>query len=130
MAEKLVTEMMGLVPNMLTITSSFYPDGVNPPTGVTGRGIATVVRDDVGEFTVTLNTSHRTLISAKASMRHPTKATIADARVGAVSNLGTTSATTLKVFTYDIAGGAAADYPADPDISVDLTLVFNDSSSY
>lgn len=116
-----------------TVKCSFYPAGTGAVTGLRGKGVASVVRDGVGEFTVTLSRIYSRLLSWNPQFRSATLNNV-NAKVGAV-NL---SAKTVKLWLYtiEVTGtgtpftetATVCDVAANANSQVSLELTFDEAS--
>lgn len=50
------------------LSLSFAPAGTGAPTGITGRGVASIVRNSAGNFTITLEDAYSALLDAKMTI--------------------------------------------------------------
>lgn len=102
--------------------------GTNPTLANQGipAGVASVVRTAAGKFTVTLEDAYSRLVTAQATYQGSGDAEDLVAQIGAISNLGTSTPTTIVVKTKT--AGANTD-PAtfDANTSINVDLVFEDS---
>lgn len=116
---------------VVAVVCSFNANGTSNPvsTSFRGDGISTVVRDGVGEFTVTLKTGHsyRYVISKFSALEDLAEGSSdgAGSTVGPVSNEGSGTAISFKVYTRT-AGGVLTDYTAR---RLSLMLVMKNSTA-
>lgn len=103
--------------NRVLIAGSFAPDGVNPPTGIRGAGIESVVRSAQGRFTVTLRDVWSQVDSAKVTIQLAAAAA-RSVQVGTIA-LG---ARTVILRVVD-AAGAEQDVAADANNRINFELV-------
>lgn len=104
------------VKELKKVAFSFAPAGTSAPDNFTGHGFATIVRDGVGEFTVTLEDKWVDLVSARAALQLATPAN-QKATIGAYDP----AAKTVQVFTD------AADVAVDASNRVNVTLWFKNT---
>ena len=128
MANRTTSPMAGYYQQMKTVSLRFFPQGTGAPVvnNKESAGVASVTRTGVGTFLVTLDTNYRNLVGFNASVQSSSAADLR-AQVGDVSNLGTSSATTVVVRL--LAGATPTDQAANANNSVSLQLSFDDSSS-
>lgn len=115
-------------PKLKVVKGRFFPNGTSTAalTVKTDGGVVSVIRtSNAGEFTITLADAYYDLNAYKLSLQHPTAANLM-AQLGAVSNLGTATPTTIIVRTQ--AGATGTDITADANASVAFEFEFNDSS--
>lgn len=114
--------------NVTQIDFRFFPNGTSTSAlTVLGDHVTSVIRtSNAGEFTVTLNRPYYKCVGMQGSVQHPTGAGL-NVEFGTISNLATSTNTTLIVWTNiattktDITGNANA--------SVSVSLVMEDSLS-
>ena len=115
------------------IKGSFYPAGTGAVTGLRGKGIVSVTRNGVGEFTILLSRVYSRLLSFNSSIRGAAIDTVRS-RIGAVS----LSAKTVKLWLYTIEVTGAespftetatvADVAANANSQVSFELTFDEAS--
>ena len=109
MADKIFYGVQARNQGVKILTFSFLPAGSSAPTGLAGRGVASVVRDSAGKFTITLEDKYPALLSAEVLIAMNAVADL-KAQLGAVdvSNAKTIVLNILAVATpTDIAANAA-----------------------
>lgn len=104
----------------ILITGHFHPAAGNAPTGLTGEGVASIVRDGAGEFTLTLDDDYSAIEWADA---HLGMASAADSvvQVGAIVADPSTGGSTIKLHT--LTAGVAADIAANANNTVFFAIV-------
>jgi hypothetical protein len=103
--------------NRVLIAGSFAPDTANPPTGIRGAGIRSVVRSAQGRFTVTLMDVWNQCDSAKVTLQLAAAAA-RSVQVGTI-NL---AARTVVLRVVD-AAGAEQDVAANANNRINFELV-------
>lgn len=68
MADKIFYDVQARNQGVKILTFSFKPADTSAPTGLAGRGVASVVRDDAGDFTVTLEDAYPALLSGHLTL--------------------------------------------------------------
>lgn len=126
MAARSFVQLLGAAdPGVVILGISFAPNGNSAvvQSSIRGRGVASVTRDNVGLFTVTLSDQYPTLLSATATLQ------LASADDKCAANIGTVdlAAKTIVVRLYDISAAALTDVAADANNRVNLTLVLKNS---
>ena len=106
----------------------FFPDTANAPTTTAQdiKGVASIARSAQGVFLITMKSAHKRLLTAQATVQLSTAADLV-AQFGDVSNLGTSTATTVVVRLN--AGATPTDMAANANNSVSVTLIFDDADS-
>ena len=127
MAARSFVQLLGAAdPGVVVLGISFAPNGTSAvnQASIRGRGVASVTRDNVGLFTVTLADQYPTLLSCTATLQLATS----DDKV--VANIGTVDLTakTIVVRVFDISSPGLADVAADANNRINLTLVLKNSS--
>lgn len=113
-------------------TTPVIVGGRGASASIAGAGIAdgvtSVVRTAAGKFTVTLDDAYAKLGTAQATYQGSGDAEDISAQVGVISNLGTSTPTTLVVKTKT---GTVNTDPATTDVntSINVDLVFEDSGA-
>ena len=100
------------------LSLSFAPAGAGAPTGITGRGVASITRTGAGDFLITLEDAYSALLGVKMSIAMAS-ATDISPQLGAVDVV---TAKTIVVRT--IVAAAETDIAADAAnrVYVELTL--------
>ena len=113
----------------VVVFAVFYPQATSAPTLAANqsRGVASVARSAAGRFLLTLDDPHHHLVAAIATTQLATAADM-QAQIGTISNLGSSSATTVVVRT--IAGATETDIAANANNSVSVLLVFGESDAF
>lgn len=113
-------------PKMLNIR--FFPAaGANPTyTAQDIKGVASITRNNAGEWLITLQDSYKRLLSAQATIQMAT-ATDLVPQIATVANLGTATPVTLLVRANAVA--TPTDIAANANNSISLTLIFDDADS-
>lgn len=104
----------------ILITGHFHPAAGGAPTGLVGEGVASIVRDGAGEFTLTLDDDYVAIEWADAHLGMAT-ATDSVAQVGAIVADPSTGGATVKLHT--LTAGAAADIAADANNTVFFAIL-------
>lgn len=129
MAGRTFDQRMVLGKKRYDIDLTFFPDTANPPTvnANQARGVASVVRNSAGVFTITLEDAYLRLVSKNASVQLSSAADL-KAQFGDISNLGTTTPVTVVVRLLAVA--TPTDMAADANNSVSVQLCFSDSDAF
>lgn len=115
-------------PKLRVVAGCFFPNGTSTSalTVKTDGGVASVIRTgNAGEFTITFQDAYYDLNCVRLAMQHPTAADLVP-QLGAVSNLGTSTACTAIVRV--LAGATGTDVTANANAAVHFYFEFNDSS--
>ena len=117
MADRVLRQIKAIDQDVVVLSFSFAPQGSSQPTGITGRGVATITRTGAGDFLVTLQDVWPALLGAKMSIQMST-ATDISPQLGDVD----LSAKTLVVRT--IVAATETDIAADANnrVFVELTM--------
>lgn len=117
---------------VVIFAASFNANNTSNPlsSSFRGDGVSTVVRDGVGEFTVTLKPGHtyRYVLSKHADLEDLAEAGPPDgsyANLGPVSNEASGTALTFKLYTF-VKGGTLTDFTSR---RVSFTLFCKNSSA-
>lgn len=106
----------------------FFPAGTSDPTttAVDIKGVTSIARSAQGTWLITMRGHFKRLISAQATIQ-VTTATDLIPQFGDVTNLGTTTPTTLVLRANAVA--TATDIAANANNSISVQLVFDDGDS-
>lgn len=113
-------------PRMLNIR--FFPAGAGNPTSTAQdvKGVASITRNNAGEWLITLQDTYKRLLSAQATIQMAT-ATDLVPQFATIANVGTTSAVTLLLRANAVA--TPTDIAANANNSISVTLIFDDGDS-
>lgn len=120
MSRALFSHLMHPAKGRILITGHFHPAAGNAPTGLVGEGVASIVRDGAGEFTLTLDDDYVAIEYADAHLGM-SAATDSIAQVGDIVADPATGGATIKLHT--LTAGAAADIAADANNTVFFAIV-------
>lgn len=108
--------------DVVIIAGSFAPNGSSAISASSRKGKGfTVARTSAGLFTITLTEKYANLLSATATVQHPTAVDL-KAQVGVYD----ASARTITITTLAVA--TATDVTADADARVNFVLVFQNGN--
>lgn len=110
------------------INLRFFPAGAGVPTysAQDTKGVASIVRNNAGEYLITLTDAYNRLISAQATIQMAS-ATDLVPQFATISNLGTATPTTLLLRANAVA--TPTDIAANANNSISATLIFDDANS-
>lgn len=122
MANRTWQKIQALNQGLIILVFSFLPAGSSAPTGVSGRGIASVVRDSAGVFIVTLEDTYQELMGCDMTIMMAAGTDISPQLEGEdVAGAGTV---TIRTVVAEV----ETDIAADPDNRVFVTLTLRNSS--
>lgn len=110
--------------NYLEIKGSFLPDTANTPTGLVGKGIASVAHTATGVFTVTLSDKYSGWVSGHTSLQMASATNIAS-QFGAIDVV---TAKTIVIRTYTPGTNTAVDIAADAANRVCFSITVKQST--
>lgn len=114
-------------PGLMKIDCTFKPAGTGAPTGLTGKGVASVSRTGVGVFRLVLSTAYAALISGQvALMLNAAGSEVAELAAEDVD--GSTPYVDIRI--VDKSAGAAADVAAHANNRVHVSLTLRNTSSW
>ena len=106
----------------------FFPAGASNPTTTAQdiKGVSSIVRNNAGEWLITLKSPYKRLLSAQATIQMAS-ATDLVPQFATIANVGTTSAVTLLLRANAVA--TPTDIAANANNSISVTLIFDDADS-
>lgn len=84
---------------IILVTGSFAPNGTDTPAAASTKGpaVSSVARTSRGLWTVTLKHQYRDMLAAGAILQHTDGSLAKTLEIGTVSNLGSSTPTTLQI---------------------------------
>ena len=124
MANRMFQQFQGtLDKGVVKIFGEFVGAGASQPTGVAGKGIASVTRAGAGLYTVTLQDAYWKVLHSQIQLTLASATPVAGA---AALRAFVVAQSTLSPFTFQIrvtdASDVAADIPAGVGVDIELTL--------
>lgn len=112
------------------ITGSFAPNGSTAgaiaAASIEGKGVASVVRNSAGNFTITLTDPYLKLVAAIPGIQTNSNTDIYPT-FGAFSNVGSTTGAAVSFVMRLLTGSTETDLAANANNRVSFWLVFQDS---
>jgi hypothetical protein len=126
MANRNFTRSQVLNRGEVILCGSFAPNGASPVDSASVQGIGfSVARTSAGLFTITLQDSYVSLLSAQVSLQLAT----GDDKVLQLGAIDVVSAKTVEVRVWDISAAAVADIAADANNRIHITLRLKNSTT-
>lgn len=111
-------------PGVQMVWCTFYPAAAGAPTGLIGKGVASVVRTSQGLFTLTLTDGSYTRLLAKFGQVQMAAPTDVVAQVGVYVAGSTATNTPATITVTALAAAVATDIAANANNSVSVMLIF------
>lgn len=110
---------------VVVLAGSFAPNGASAVSSASNQGNGwSVARTSTGLFTITLQDSYVSLLSATATLQLAT----ADDKMVQIGSCDVTSAKTIEIRVWDISGAAVADVAADANNRINFVLCLRNST--
>lgn len=124
MANRNFSELQALDRGVKVIAGSFAPNGSSAVSAASNKGIGwSVARTSAGLFTITLEDSYISLISACCSLQLAS----ADDKIVQLGSIDVVTAKTVEIRVWDISGAAVADVAANANNRINFCLVLKNS---